>query len=237
MIISVYLFSFIWQLCSFVLLLINPRNDTLFKLIVYLVYYSRKIHIVIMNMVILSLSFFGLRIVLHADYYSLSGMDGYKYLILLVGILFLLCDVNRILKVSFTLGNLMAFNKNKNSDRDTQTKDLFFEEKKRPIRNKKQNKVNDVVQKRETPKRVLDRETTLYMLKINHPIRDYLINSINGPNEIFADQIFYTSSSQFLKLVTFSMSIIALQNLPVLNLMVLFLVESTVLITNIAAMI
>lgn len=80
-----------------------------------------------------------------------------------------------------------------------------------------------------------NREKTLFMLQINHSVRDFLINSINGPYEKVSDRVFYPSSSQFLKMIIFSMSIITLQDLPILNMLILFIVELMVCATNIAA--
>lgn len=84
---------------------------------------------------------------------------------------------------------------------------------------------------------VVDRYTTLKKLGINHPIRDYLLESISGYEEEIPDQIFYTSSLNFWKISIFPMSIISLQNLPILNIAILLGFEIILLISNLALII
>lgn len=232
--ISVYVFSFLFQLSSKLLVKIKSKNDFLFKLIIYLVYYSRKLHLVIINLVILNLTFFGLRIVLHVNYSSLQDIDFFKYMIILVGLLIFLFDIHRIINVSITLGNLMAVKKfREEKNKKMNIIDPFFG----TMSQENKIKVADLNPKNQKMKMQIDREKTLFMLKINHPIRNYLLNSINGSKEKIPDQIFYTSSSQFLKMLCFSFCIITLQNLPILCLLILIMIEFIVFITNIGAIV
>lgn len=228
--ILIYFLSGIFQLLTKILIKFCSRSEYIFMVVIYFIYYSKKFHFVLMNVVLSNLTFQGLRVVLHSEFSKLDNKDQIKYWIINLGLLTMLVDIYRMMKASIDLGNIIAVyqaNKQKKV-----IDDPFFG--KITLKNN-ESSPNLNYNKKYGSHKVVDRYTTLRRLRINHPIRDYLVESMNCRQEDIPDQLFYTSTASFWKLLIFSISIITLQNLPVICLIILFVTELGVTITNIAA--
>lgn len=104
-----YIFSGVLQVFVNIIHKNLLKFSKIFKILVYLIYFSRKVHLVLLNLILVHLVFNGTRIWLHVDYRKLGSNEFMKYLLLNIALFFLMVDIFKIISTSFYLADKASY--------------------------------------------------------------------------------------------------------------------------------
>lgn len=258
---SLYLVSSIINMISQLILLKMKKRKEIILTFAYLIYYHRRIHFILFNMVILNLYFIGLRTIVHSQFKNLDFKQSIQYLITFGSLLCSLIDFYSIKSVTSRLrrpilskiGQIQVIeekiivNKRINNTPTNSPKNIiattkFFSPKVKsnrlklsavlPIENKKKKIITKITKK-------LNVRLSLIELQKNKAIQQYLLErfTIKNKNSIRTGLNGWIGSLFIWRIILFSVIILSLQYLSVACISALILIEVTMILSSILSFI
>ena len=244
-----YIFSYLIKVLSHLAIkLMNMRKEKkIYRPVIWVIFYARRFHVVIFNLVLGGLYFLGIRTIFHTQFSNLSTNEKAKYFIVIVGLCCSLIDIYNILSSCYNIVNIKPVL----PDNIEQEKPKGKNRVKKMEKNNKNNKI-DYAKLRESqatsasptlrlpspsppttdnnpnhkPVLVIDHEKTLKAIMVDKPVRNHLLATLKESNSKVPRVMNFMSFFFLIKLIFFQAAIVTLQQLPTICLLVMMAAEA-----------